>query len=200
LEQHGQSAGEDIKVDEQARVTQLLVAWRGGRQQALAELMPLVAHTLHRVAARQFQGEAPGHTLQATALVNEAYLRLMDANVTWQDRAHFLAVAATAMRRILVDHARSRGRQKRGGDLARVTLYDARLAADAPEPDVLDLDEALHKLSVMDPRKGQVVEMSFFGGMTYDEIGAALEISAATVDRELRFAKAWLARELSPAS
>ena len=126
-------------MEEQARVTQLLGAWRGGRQEALAELMPLVAHTLHRIAVRQFQGESPGHTLQATALVNEAYLRLMDANVAWQDRAHFLAVAATAMRRILVDHARGRGRQKRGGDLVQVTPYDARLLADAPEPDALDL-------------------------------------------------------------
>ena len=180
-------------------VTRLLIDWRAGDQGALAELLPLVEHALHQIAARQMRGERPGHTLQATVLVNDAYLKLVDASVSWQNRAHFLAVAAHIMRNILIDHARARRRDKRGGGGVRVTLYEADIASAGPEPDILDLEEALARLDTFDNRKAKVVEMNFYGGMTYDEIAEALEISPATVDRELRMAKAWLYRELKDA-
>lgn len=181
-------------------VTQLLRDWRAGRQVALAELIPLVEQTLHGLAQRQMRKENAGHTLQATALVNEAYMRLVDAPVSWENRAHFLAVAARIMRHILVDHAKAKRRTKRGGAEMRVTLHEAQLAGAGPEPDVLDLEDALGRLAVFDARKASVVELSFYGGMTYDEIADALDISQATVDRDLRLAKAWLCREISCAS
>jgi RNA polymerase sigma factor (TIGR02999 family) len=180
----------------QQPVTQLLNDWRAGNEQALNKLMPLVHDSLQRLAGKYMRGERAGHTLQATALVNEAFLQLVDAEVGWQSRAHFLAVAARIMRRILIDHARAKHRDKRGGDAVQVTLHDAQLVAGGQEPDVLDLENVLQRLHDIDARKADVVELSFFGGMTYDEIGEALGISAATVDRELRFAKAWLLREL----
>jgi RNA polymerase sigma factor (TIGR02999 family) len=180
-------------------VTRLLLDWRAGNQDALAELLPLVEHALHQIAARQMRGERPGHTLQATVLVNDAYLKLVDASVSWQNRAHFLAVAARIMRNILIDHAKARRRDKRGGDGIRVTLYEADIASAGPEPDILDLEDALARLVTFDERKAKVVEMNFYGGMTYDEISEALGISPATVDRELRMAKAWLYRELNNA-
>jgi len=179
-------------------VTRLLLDWRAGDQGALAELLPLVEHALHQIAARQMRGERPGHTLRATVLVNDAYLKLVDASVSWQNRAHFLAVAARIMRNILIDHAKARRRDKRGGGV-RVTLYEADIAMAGPQPDILDLEEALARLDAFDNRKAKVVEMSFYGGMTYDEIAEALGISPATVDRELRVAKAWLYRELKDA-
>lgn len=181
----------------QETITQLLMDWRAGKPDALAALMPQVHNTLHQLAAKYMRGENPGHTLQATALVNEAYLRLVDADVSWQNRAHFLAVAARTMRHILVDHAKSKHRDKRGGGAVQVTLNDAQLVGDSPAPDVLDLEAALGRLADFDARKAQVVELSFYGGMSYEEIGVALGISPATVDRELRFAKAWMHRELS---
>ena len=181
----------------QETITQLLMDWRAGQPDALAALMPQVHNTLHQLAAKYMRGENPGHTLQATALVNEAYLRLVDADVSWQNRAHFLAVAARTMRHILVDHAKSKHRDKRGGGAVQVTLNDAQLVGDSPAPDVLDLEAALGRLAEFDARKAQVVELSFYGGMSYEEIGEALGISPATVDRELRFAKAWMHRELS---
>jgi len=178
-------------------VTRLLLDWRAGDQGALAELLPLVEHTLHQIAARQMRGERPGHTLQATVLVNDAYLKLVDAPVSWQNRAHFLAVAARIMRNILIDHAKARRRDKRGGGDVRVTLYEADIAITDTEPDILDLEDALARLGAFDERKAKVVEMNFYGGMTYDEIAEALGISPATVDRELRMAKAWLYRDLN---
>lgn len=179
-----------------ADVTQYLLDWRAGKPEALEKLMPMVEHTLHNIAQRQMRGEHAGHTLQATALVNEAYLCLFDASVSWENRAHFLAVAARIMRRILVDHAKSKRRAKRGGGHLRVTLYEAQLVSSGVEPDVLDLDEALGRLAAFDERKANVIELSFFGGLTYDEIAEALDISQATVDRDLRMGKAWLYREI----
>ena len=180
-------------------VTRLLLDWRAGDQGALAELLPLVEHTLHQIAARQMRGERPGHTLQATVLVNDAYLKLVDASVSWQNRAHFLAVAARIMRNILIDHAKARRRDKRGGGNVRVTLNEADIAITDTEPDILDLEDALARLGAFDERKANVVEMNFYGGMTYDEIAEILGISPATVDRELRMAKAWLYRDLKDA-
>jgi len=181
-----------------SEVSRLLVAWRQGDQRALDSLMPLVYDELRRLAQSQMRGERPDHTLQTTALVHEAYLRLCGADVAWEGRVHFLAVAATVMRRILVDHARSRDRAKRGGGADPVALEEA-LAVSPERPEaVLALDEAIQRLSALDERKARAVELHFFGGLTYEETAAALGVSAATVDRELRLAKAWLYRELRP--
>ena len=177
-------------------VTTLLREWRSGDDDALGELTPLVYQELRRIADRYMRGERPGHTLQATALVNEAFERMADANVQWQDRAHFFAVAARTMRRILTDYARSRRSAKRGGGVAAITLHEE-LAGGGDEPDrLLDVDDALEKLGGLDPRKSDILVLHFFGGMTYDETAEALGISAATVHRDLRLAKAWLASEL----
>lgn len=185
-------------------VTQLLHDWRGGNQQALEKLMPMVYDTLRELAGRYMRREAAHHTLQATVVVNEAYMKLIDANVSWADRSHFIAIAAKAMRRILVDHARSKGRDKRGGDATRITLQDTRInpegGASVEGVDLIELEDALEKLAQFDERKAKAIELSFFGGLTYDEIAEVLEISAATVDRELRFAKAWLYSNLKPNS
>lgn len=183
-------------MSEQQPVTQLLNDWRDGNAQALNKLMPMVHDTLQRLAYKYMHGERVGHTLQATALVNEAYLQLVDVDVSWQNRAHFIAVAARTMRRILIDHARAKHRDKRGGDAMHVTLSNTQIGTGGEDPDILDLENVLQRLHAIDPRKADVIELSFYGGMTYDEIGEALGISAATVDRELRFAKAWLLREL----
>jgi RNA polymerase sigma-70 factor (ECF subfamily) len=181
-----------------SEVSRLLVAWRQGDQRALDLLMPLVYDELRRLAQGQMRGERPDHTLQTTALVHEAYLRLCGADVAWEGRVHFLAVAATVMRRILVDHARSRDRAKRGGGADPVALDEA-LAVSPERPEaVVALDEAIQRLSALDERKARAVELHFFGGLTYEETAAALGVSAATVDRELRLAKAWLYRELRP--
>jgi len=177
-------------------ITQLLVDSRSGDGFALDRLMPLVYDELRRLARSYMRNEAVGHTLQPTALVHDAYLRLVNSDIALQDRAHFLAVAARLMRRILVDHARAKGRQKRGGGL-RVTLTDALDAVSQPDLDILDLEDAIVSLSEIDERKGKVVELHFFGGLSYDETAETLGISPATVDRELRFAKAWLHHELS---
>jgi RNA polymerase sigma factor (TIGR02999 family) len=177
-------------------VTQLLSDWRSGDQQALDQLMPLIYDELRRLAQHYMQSERPDHTLQATALVHEAYLRLVDMDVTWQDRVHFFAVAARLMRRILVDHAKTHRRAKRGSG-QKITLDEALLVAPEPAPDLVELDDALQRLATFDSRKSQVVELHFFGGLTYDEIAEAVGISPATVHRELRLAKAWLYHELS---
>lgn len=180
-----------------AAVTGLLKKWRGGDERALGELTPIVYDALHKMAAGHMRKENAGHTLQATALVNEAFVKLVDASVEWDSRAHFLAVAANMMRRILIDHAKAKGRAKRGGDAQQVTYLESRVFSGAErEPDLLDLDMALLRFAVLDERKAKVVELSFFGGLTYDEIGEVLQISAATVDRELRLGKAWLQKEL----
>ena len=178
-------------------ITQLLHELSAGHKQAFDELIPLVYDQLRKVAARCLSSERPGHTLPATALVHEAYVRLVDSDIAWEDRVHFYAVAARVMRRILVDHARANCRQKRGGGAEKVQLDEALVAGrDAPGA-VVELDDTLRRLESQDERKGQIVEMIFFGGMTYEETATALSLSPATVHRELRMAKAWLQRELT---
>lgn len=181
---------------EPTEVSRLLLAWRGGDASALDRLIPLVYDQLHALAQRHLRGERADHTLQTTALIHEAYLRLVGADVAWQGRPHFLAVAAQTMRRILVDHARARGRDKRGAGAARVGLDEMQLASPEASAQLVALDEALQRLDAVDPRKVKVVELHYFGGLTYSETAEAMGISAATVDRELRLAKAWLYREL----
>jgi len=178
-------------------VTKLLQQWRGGDREALDRLMPIVYDELRRLAERCLRSERPGHTMRATALVHEAYLQLMDADIGWQDRAHFYAVAARVVRRILVEYARTRSRQKRGGGEIPVPLDEAVMIGPEAASIVLDLDEALNRLSSLDPRKSEIIQLLFFGGLTYDEAAAALDISPATVHRELKLAKAWLYRELA---
>ena len=182
----------------EANVSQLLHEWRGGDRGALDRLIPLVYAELHRMAEQCFQGERAGHTLQPTALVNEAYLRLLGSAVAWKDRAHFFAVAATTMRRVLVDHARARGRLKR--DARPVSLEESLLVAPDRADDLLVVDDALDRLAARDGRAAKVVELHYFGGLTYEETAEALDVSAATVDRDLRFARAWLHRELGASS
>lgn len=177
-------------------VTQLLAAWRAGDTGHLDRLLPLVYAELHQLAQRQMRSERPGHTLQATALVHEAFLRLSGADVPWQDRVHFFALAANTMRRVLVDHAKARRRGKRGGGAAHVPLEEALHVREAPSEDVEALDDALERLAARDARKARVVELHYFAGLNYDEIAQALSISPATVDRDLRFAKAWLFADL----
>jgi len=181
---------------EERPVTKLLRQWSAGNKEALDELMPLVYDQLRKLASRCLASERPGHTLRATALVNEAYLRLVDSGMDFNDRVHFFAVAARLLRQILVDHARTHNRQKRGGGVQNLTLDEAILVAQG-QPGLLELDEALQRLAANDPRKSEVVELLYFGGLTYDEAAAALGISAATVHRELRMAKAWLHTELA---
>ena len=176
-------------------VTTLLRDWRSGDKAALDELTPLIYDDLRRIANRHLQSERAGHTLQATALVHEAFVRLTDADLEFQDRAHFLSVAARTMRRILTDYGRARRSQKRGSGLAPVTLHEE-LVADGKATDIVDIDDALTKLAEIDSRKSDVLVLHFFGGLTFDETAEALNISAATVDRDLRLAKAWLANEL----
>ena len=176
----------------------MLLAWRGGDDKALSRLIPLIERELHRIAQRYMAGERVGHSLQATALVNEAYLRLVDARqMDWQNRAHFLAMAARVMRRILVDSARARRNQKRGGGGVRITLDDDLLVAGDTPRDLVALDDALQTLAQMDERRSQVIELRFFGGLTVEETAVVLRVSPDTVMRDSRLAKAWLARELS---
>jgi RNA polymerase sigma factor (TIGR02999 family) len=181
---------------EQQQVTKLLREWGAGDKEALDRLIPLVYDQLRKLASRCLASERPGHTLRATALVNEAYLRLVDSGLDFTDRVHFYAVAARILRHILVDHARSQQRQKRGAGAQRLT-FDEAILIGGDQPGLLDLDEALQRLARHDRRKSDVVELLYFGGLTYDEVAAALGISAATVHRELRMAKAWLYSELA---
>ena len=177
--------------------TELLRAWSQGDGSALARLMPLVYNELHRLARRYMRQERPDHTLQATSLVNEAYLRLIDVNrVEWRNRAHFLALAAQMMRRILVESARSRQRQKRGGGAVHVNLDDVQELPDSSEPDLVALSGALGGLATFDSRMSQVVELRFFGGLTVDETAHVLNVSPETVMRDWKTAKAWLLREV----
>lgn len=179
-------------------VTLLLRAWGEGDAQALERLTPLVYQELHRIARGYMRKERPDHTLQTTALINEAYVRLVDVRkVSWQDRAHFFAVCARAMRRILVDHARSRGYLKRGGGQIGVHLDAITELNWTPDSNILELDDALNRLSALDPRKGKVVELRFFGGLSVDETAEALGISPETVMRDWKLARAWLFRELT---
>lgn len=177
-------------------VTRLLQEWRAGNQDALDQLMPLVYDELRRLASNYLRSERAGHTLQATALVNEAYLRLVDIDVHWQDRAHFFAVAARLLRRILVDHAKSHRRKKRGGGQLMLTIDEALAGSRQPDQSIIALDDALKSLAALDKRKSQIIELHYFGGLTYDEMAEAIGISQATVHRELRMAKAWLHHEL----
>ena len=180
-----------------ANPTTLLLAWGRGDETALDQLIPLVHDELRRLARRHMAGERVGHTLQATALVNEAYLRLIEVNqVRWQNRAHFFAMASRVMRRILVDAARARGYQKRGGGAESVSLDEALLVSGEPRQDLIALDDALNALAAFDLRKSQVVEMRFFGGLSVEETAEALHVSADTVMRDWRLAKVWLVREL----
>lgn len=178
-------------------VTGLLLAWGEGDDTALERLVPLVEQELHRIARRCMAGERAGHSLQATALVNEAYVRLIDVqHVNWQDRAHFLAMSARLMRRILVDWARTKQYQKRGGGAVKVTFTDALAVADEPGHDLVALDDALEALAKFDERKSRVIELRFFGGLSVEETASALGVSPDTVMRDWKFAKAWLLREL----
>lgn len=178
-------------------VTELLVAWSQGEQAALEQLAPLVHAELHRIAHHYMARERAGHTLQTTALVNEAYLRLIDVKqINWQNRAHFFGLSAQLMRHILVDFARSRGYQKRGGGLQRVTLDEALIGRHEKGSDLVALDDALKALAVNDARKARVVELRFFGGLSVEEIAEVLKVSVDTVHRDWRLAKAWLSREM----
>jgi RNA polymerase sigma factor (TIGR02999 family) len=185
--------------DDRANVTQLLVRYQAGDRDALGRLFPVVYDELRRIAAGYMKRENPGHTLQATALVNEAYFRLVDQkSVEWQNRAHFFGVAAQIMRRILCDHARARRADKRGGNAPRLALDEALgLAGAGGTPDLADLDEALQKLAALSERQAKVVEMRFFAGLSVEEAAEALGSSPATVKRDWTFAKAWLAKELT---
>src|SRR5213595_1103741 len=183
------------------RVTQLLMDWSHGDDAALAELTPLVYEELRRLAHHFMEGQRPDHTLQTTVLVNEAYLRLADqTNPNWQSRAHFFAVAARAMRQILVNYAKSSRAQKRGGGGLKVELDEAALVSPEQSKEIVDLHEALERLAALDSRKAQVVELKYFGGLNYDEMAEVLKISPITVRRDWRFARAWLYTELHNAT
>jgi RNA polymerase sigma factor (TIGR02999 family) len=186
------------QVPSKVEVTQLLKAWGTGDDRALEQLTPVVENELHRLAHRYMAREKPGHTLQTTALVNEVYLRLVDVQaVSWQDRAHFFAISARMMRRILTDFARARSYQKRGGGAVQVTLDEGLVVAPGKDADIMALDEALTQFAVLYPRQSQVVELRFFGGLEVEEAAEALKISPETIKRDWRFAKTWLLHAMS---
>src|SRR6476620_60456 len=187
----------DLATPSPGAVTELLRAWSDGEDGALEQLLPLVEAELRRLARGYMGRERRGHTLQPTALVNEAFLRLTDARqIRWQDRAHFLGISARLMRRVLVDHARARGFRKRGGGAQRVTLDEGLIASPEPAVDVLALDRVLESLAAVDVRKSRVIELRFFGGLSVEETAEVLHVSADTVKRDWRLAKLWLLREL----
>jgi len=187
-----------VSSSETAKITQLLIEWNNGRNGALQDLLPLVYGELRRLAAQRLRRERPDHTLQPTALVHEAYIRLVDQRrVRWQNRAHFYGVAAHVMRRILVDRARARKADKRGKGWERVTLVGEKTPSGSRDVDVLALDEALQRLAALDPQQERIVELRYFGGLTLDETAEVIGISTATVKREWAIAKAWLRAELS---
>jgi RNA polymerase sigma factor (TIGR02999 family) len=187
-----------MAIDTSTEITDLLLAWNDGEQAALEKLAPLVEVELRRLARSYMRRERAGHTLQTTALINEAYIRLINARrVSWQNRAHFYGIAARVMRRILVDFAREKSYQKRGGGTFQITLNETLTAAPTDDPDLLALDEALNELARVDQRKAQVVEMRFFGGLTEKETAVALSVSPETARRDWRLAKSWLLRRLS---
>jgi RNA polymerase sigma factor (TIGR02999 family) len=180
------------------KVTDLLIAWGNGSQDALEQLFPLVYDELRRLAHRYMRRERPGHSLQTTAVVHEAYLRLIDQkHVQWQNRAHFFAIAAQMMRRILITHAQSHSYAKRGGGTLKVSLDEAAILSKERAGELIALDEALTGLTAIDPRRSQVVELRFFGGLTNEEIAEVLKVSPNTVIRDWNVAKAWLYREMS---
>lgn len=184
-----------------SEITGLLVAWCDGDQMALEQLMPLVEKELHRIASHYMRREDPGHTLQTTALVNEAYLRLVDQrDVRWQNRAHFFGIAAQIMRRILLNYARDRHRAKRGGYTRQVSLSEVAVLSEEKSEELIALDEALKRLALIDERKGRVVELRYFGGLSIEETAEVLKVAPITIIRDWNMAKAWLARELGHAS
>jgi RNA polymerase sigma factor (TIGR02999 family) len=181
----------------QQEVTRLLADWSRGDDAAFAKLTPLIYEELRRIAHRHMGGQRPDHTLQTTALVNEAYLRLADqTNPSWQNRAHFFAVAARAMRQIVVDYAKSQRAQKRGGGALKIELDEGAIVSPEQSQEIIDLHEALERLGTLDSRKAQVVELKFFGGLNYDEMAEVLKISRITVRRDWEFARLWLYTEL----
>lgn len=180
------------------QITKLLLQWREGKADALDELVPLVHDELRRIARNFMRRQNPGHTLQTTALVNEAFIRLVDSNrVNWQDRNHFFAISAQLMRRVLVDVARRKNSLKRGGERVQVTLDDKLNVSDEKETDLIALDEAMSLLAELNPRQSQIVELRYFGGLTEEQIADTLEISSRTVRRDWNLARAWLFRELN---
>lgn len=181
----------------QGDITRLLNKWASGDKQAGNALTPLVYDELHRIAARIFRSERSGHTLQPTALVHEAYANLVGVDVSWQDRAHFFSLAARMMRRLLVNHANARNAAKRGGGTIRVTLTDDSAAAPGTDIAVLNLDEALTKLAEIDERKAELIQLQYFGGLSFKEMEEVTGLSSSTLDRDLRFARAWLKDQLS---
>lgn len=183
-------------IPEHRPLTALLVAWQQGDEDSLAQLSDIVYEELRRLAGRRLAGERGDHTLQPTELVNETFLRLLTAEVPWSDRVHFFAVAARAMRRVLVDHARARGRQKRDAGAVRVTLADLHAVTPSHSADVIDLDRALDALAALDSDQGRMIELYFFGGMTLEEIAAATSRPRSSVHRLVRSGQAWLHREL----
>ncbi|PYS69601.1 MAG: RNA polymerase subunit sigma-70 [Acidobacteria bacterium] len=181
-----------------SEVTELLVGWGNGDETALDRLMPIVDAELHRIAHHHMNRENQGHTLQTSALVNEAYLKLINQrDVRWQNRSHFFAIASKLMRRILLDHAKAQHRAKRGGDAQQVSLSEVFISSDKPSAELIALDDALNKLAEFDQRKSNIVEMRYFGGLTMEEIAEVLGISEPTIRRHWNMAKAWLRREVS---
>ena len=186
------------RTSRQHEITQLLAEWREGNQSALDELYPLVYDELHRLARRYMSRERKGHTLQTTALINEAYVRLVDQkNVQWANRSHFFAISAQIMRRILIDHARRHAYAKRGGGAQQVSLEEAATVTPDVSGELLRLDEALKSLAAMDPRRSQVVELRYFGGLNNEEIAGVLQVSENTVTRDWNMARAWLYQQLT---
>ena len=178
-------------------ITELLVDWNNGDKTAIDRLLPLVEKELHRLAHSYMRREDPNHTLQTTALINETYMRLVDQRrVQWQNRAHFFGIAAQIMRRILLNHARDQSRLKRGGKAVHVSLSHALIMPDEKDREIMALDDALNRLEAIDQRKGKVVELRYFGGLTVEEVAEVLNVSKITVMRDWKFAKAWLAREM----
>jgi RNA polymerase sigma factor (TIGR02999 family) len=174
-------------------VTELLLNWGNGDKEALDKLIPLIHHELYRLASRQMKGERRGHTLQTTALVNEAYCKLVDLkHIRWQNRAHFFAIAAQIMRRILIDHAKTRVRAKRGGAAQKISFDETAYLSEARADELISLDEALTRLAKQDPLKSRIVEMKFFAGLNFEEIAEVEKVSSRTIEREWRKAKAWL--------
>jgi len=189
----------DSPNDSPRTVTRLLLDWRAGDEQALAALVPLMYDELRRLARAKMRDQPAQHTLQPTALVHEAYARMVDLELDWKDRSHFLCMAARTMRRVLVDHARAARAAKRGADAVQVTLQDFH-AKKETSLDLLAIDQALESLSRQDQRAASAIELCYFGGLTGKEIAEALEVSAATAERDLRFARTWLKRELTGAN
>ncbi len=186
-----------MTIPESENVTRLLIAWGGGDETARDKLIPLVYETLRRIARHHLRGERADHTLETAALINEAYLKLVERSVSWQDRAHFFGIAARLMRQLLVDHARNRRRRKRGGDRRQISLTAAAEIAQEQAVDLLALNEALETLAEVDPQRTRIVELRFFGGLTIEETAQVMGVSTPTVERGWRAARAWLQTELS---